>query len=602
VIAGIVGFLYAVLMFCLALANGLFVFGGASFLMFLGVLLGMQSIFGLIGVFANFPYMSTAIVLVSNWYIAGSVWFLIQLPSMFDFAPANLTWLTSVVSAIPFAIMGGGTYVMFSFTDKNISWITRLSLSIKRWGLWLSVLIAVAIGIVLAFFLAGTCITVYDPNVSGSWIPFASTLRWNSRMMRSFSADPCPGPGPCHVYLTAGSDLTSEMFVNVHLPLSSATTTLRVVFNDKSGSRVSVNAMEFDVPLIDKHDDRQVFSAHLSNLSAGDEITFNVVADNGVTIGESVYYFRTAQSNGELKFVVAGDSGLTDQTLEIMTQMVSTVKPLVAFIGGDVAYDNGLLSCACVWDGFLSAWESQRVDGKYLVPLSFAVGNHDVGVNDNNVDAFAPMSAEQCNPESIIHARPLFYAWFPHQVNLEGNVMSICQRSAVRRHTNGRVNIWMLDTAYTISAEDNVAYVDATMPSASDSINFAVYHVPLYAANNDDADKGSYLRELWPKNIFDKYGFQACFENHAHAYKRTKRLVNNSVVESGGTIYLGDGKMGVSGLSVPGESQIVQPAEGNVFAMTGTEYHFFSVTIDTSGKTYINAINEKGLVFDNQEL
>jgi hypothetical protein len=274
-------------------------------------------------------------------------------------------------------------------------------------------------------------------------------------------------------------------------------------------------------------------------------------------------------------------------------------KPLVGFIGGDVAYDNGLLSCACVWDGFLTAWEANRVDGKFLVPLSFAVGNHDVGVNDNNIDAFEPMSTANCNPEKIIHARPLFYAWFPHE-QVDGKVLPVCLRTAIRKHTSGKANIWILDTAYTMSAQANVDYVNALMVSGEE-VSFAVYHVPLYAANKEDSDKGDYLRELWPSGIFDKFGFKACFENHAPVYKRTKPLVNNTVVEVG-TVYLGDGKMGVSGLAVPDESHIAKPSDNNVFAKTGTEFHFFHVSIDVNGNTKIDAINEKGIIFDNQDL
>jgi hypothetical protein len=601
VIAGVTGFFYSAIMFLLALATGLFVFGGSSFMLFLGVLIGVQLIFGLIGVFVKVPYMGTMIILVSNWYIAGSIWFLIQLPSMFDYAPSNLTWLTAVFSAIPFAIMGAITYIKFTVTDKSLSWKSRLGSCLKRWGLWVFVTIAVAVGVVLAFFLAGTCVTVYDPNANGSWIPFAGTLRWNSRMMRSFSPNPCPGPGPCHVYLTAGSDLSTEMFVNVHMPLGS-TKSMNVTFTNSEGQQVTVHATEFDVPLIDKHDDRLVFSAYLSNLRPGSEVSFTLLSDSGEKVGEDAYYFKTASSNGALNFVVAGDGGLTDYTTRIMEQMISK-RPLVGFIGGDVAYDNGLLSCACVWDGFLSAWESQRVDDKFLVPLSLAIGNHDIGLNDNNADAFARMSTGECNPEYIVNARPLFYAWFPYEA-VDSQVLAVCQRSAVRRHTNGKTNVWMLDTAYTMTAKDNVDFVNSKMlAGGSDAkVNFAVYHVPLYAANKADANQGGYLRETWPSGIFDKYNFKACFENHAHAFKRTKPLVNNTVVASGGTVYLGDGKMGVDGLSVPDEALIIKPSDTNVFAVTGTEFHFFSVSIDTDGKTHIDAVNEDGVVFDSQDL
>ena len=596
-----VGFLYALIMFVLALCNGLFVFGGSSIWIFLGALLGVQLIFTLIAVFVPTPYLAVGIITVSNWYIAGSIFFLIQLPSMFDYAPANLTWLTSVASSIPMGIMAAVSYIQFTNKDVSIPWKNRFSSAIKKWGFWLSISIILAISIVLAFFLAGTCISIYGPNADGSWVPFAGTVRWNSRMMRSISrGSPCPGPGPCHVYLTAGPDLTSSVFVNVHLPLDTATN-LTVAYTVGNGTGASVVATEFDVPLLDKNDDRQVFSAYLSNLPEASEISFSLSINGNTAIGDSAYYFKTANSNGPVKFVVAGDGGITDQTTQIITQMIAT-KPDVGFIGGDVAYDNGFLSCACVWDDFISIWESQKIDGKYLVPISLAVGNHDVGVNDNNVDAFAPMSSEQCNPESILHARPLFFAWFPYETTLSGEITPICQRTTMRVHTVGNLaNMWVLDTAYTVSAQANVDYVNSIMgkSASSSAANFAVYHVPLYTANINDQDDGVYLQQVWPSGIFDKYNFTTCFENHAHVYKRTKPLINNTVVSSGGTVYMGDGKMGVAGMAVPGESKIVTPSSDNVFANTGTEYHFFSVSIESvGGKVHIDALNEIGTKFD----
>ena len=280
-------------------------------------------------------------------------------------------------------------------------------------------------------------------------------------------------------------------------------------------------------------------------------------------------------------------------------------KPDVGFIGGDVAYDNGLLSCACVWDDFIALWTSRRVEDKFLVPLSMAVGNHDVGVNDKNIDAFAPMSTEKCNPENIINARPLFFAWFPYEViTASGQVTPICQRTTMHVHSVGSLaNFWVLDTAYTVSAADNVDYVNSIMSLGANSAatNFAVYHVPLYTSNIKDQEDGVYLQEIWPSEIFDKYNFQTCFENHAHAYKRTKPLVNNTVATTG-TVYMGDGKMGVGGLAVPAEPEIVEPTESNIFAKTGTEYHFFSVSVSASGNVHIDAINEMGTIFDTEDI
>eukprot|EP01133_Synstelium_polycarpum_P019969 gene19969-23930_t len=57
------------------------------------------------------------------------------------------------------------------------------------------------------------------------------------------------------------------------------------------------------------------------------------------------------------------------------------------------------------------------------------------------------------------------------------------------------------------------------------------------------------VREAW-LDLFDQFSFQIAFENHDHAYKRTKSM-RNSVPGLNGTVYMGDGSWGVHHRSVP---------------------------------------------------
>jgi hypothetical protein len=62
--------------------------------------------------------------------------------------------------------------------------------------------------------------------------------------------------------------------------------------------------------------------------------------------------------------------------------------------------------------------------------------------------------------------------------------------------------------------------------------------------------------------MFDKHGFAPCFENHQHTYKRTEPLFGDQIVTGGkGTVYLGDGKMRISGLAVPTLEYITSPVQ-----------------------------------------
>ena len=53
----------------------------------------------------------------------------------------------------------------------------------------------------------------------------------------------------------------------------------------------------------------------------------------------------------------------------------------------------------------------------------------------------------------------------------------------------------------------------------------------------------------WVPN-FDKYKVMTAFENHVHAFKRTKPMVGNTA-KANGTVYVGDGAYGAI-LDLPG--------------------------------------------------
>lgn len=601
VIAICVAVLYMVAMFMLALLNGLFVFGGDTIVIYLAALLATQTIFGLIGSFVRAPYLADTIAIASNWCVAGACMFLIQLPGMFDYV--RTTWALSLAAGIPLGVVGATTYIHYAFykSDReetaHMSRFSKYSYSVRKVWFWLAVLVSYGIGIFFTFFFAGTCIAVYlNPENHSHWVAFGGTLFWNSRLLRSTNY--CLTT-PCHVYLTAGSDLTSEVFINVHVPIDGPSQ-LSVVVN----GNISVSMSESAMPLLDTNDQRRVFSAYVRGLSEGAEQSFQIM-DETAPIGEETYYFRTAGVGG-FSFVTGGDSGSSVFAQKIISEMVAK-KPDLLVVGGDIAYDNGMISCACVWDTFLEMIEKNRIDGKYLVPLSFAAGNHDLGVNDSleaatfNID----MSEKSCDLESIKNARPLYFAWFPHEAILgddgQYHILPICQRTTIRKHfVKSSASVWILDSAYAVTPAGNAQFVTDNYDTAADPSvpQFAVYHVPLYSALEAEYKITGYLRDAWPESIFDKYGFTACFENHAHEYKRTQPLIANTPSSAGGTIYLGDGRMGTDGSSDPKDSSVTKPAENPVFALTGAKYHFFHVVVDGTKKVSITAVDEKGEVFD----
>jgi acid phosphatase type 7 len=92
--------------------------------------------------------------------------------------------------------------------------------------------------------------------------------------------------------------------------------------------------------------------------------------------------------------------------------------------------------------------------------------------------------------------------------------------------------------------------------------------------------------------LFEKYGLNAAFEHHEHAYKRTY-LIRNGQVDSNGVLYLGEGAWG------PERLHQVYP-EGALWyvAKAASKRHFILVTLEQESRLY-QAIDEEGVIFDS---
>ena len=569
-----------------------------GFLSHLWILVEVQSFFVLFDVFM--PHDSPLPHLLSVlawWSVAVACFFLVQVATMFDYVPRSVEWLIGLTASIPTSVA-----VLFTYSQlvapKQLPLRDRLRLAPRRWLFWACIAVSAAFAVTMTYVFAGVCVSPFADNVPGPKITFGNHDLWNTRLLRSYMPRPCDGnPSVCYVYLTAGGNLSSSVFVNVHIPINTATF---LELNLDAG-RVVVNATRFDTPTLDPLDQRDVYSVYLSELMPGSEFSFTLRTDNGA-VGEDAYWFRTSGMD-TVRLAIGGDAGVTTVTDKIVHQMVAR-NPDVIVIGGDVAYDNGNFACACVWDSFLSILTRHRSgDGKYLVPYSFAIGNHDIGYNDDNKRAFAPRNGSSCDPASLTNAKPLFFAWFPYEVNGDGIPESVCNRTALRVHSVGNVvNLWMIDSGY-ISMPDEVAdWVDGVMQTVSPlALHLAVYHVPLYSSAGSDYDGAEYMREVWPRRVFDRYSFVASFEHHSHLFKRTNPLVANELAPPNvtGTVFFGDGNIGVSTDRTADEADSLRSYDPR-FNLTGVDFHYWSVEVGTNPKQVVaNAINPAGTNIDS---
>lgn len=241
-----------------------------------------------------------------------------------------------------------------------------------------------------------------------------------------------------------------------------------------------------------------------------------------------------------IRMINAGDSGYTKPAIEL-TKIIATLKPDVYFIGGDIAYDDNMPACAYTWDYYLKLYGSLTSTIGYLMPIVLTVGNHDVGLNEMpgiNI--------------TINEYGPAYLLYFPQHYDRNANfeimktIPPINRRRTFFYHNFANMHYLSLDSGYvnTFNGFQQQFLIDS-LRSAGNRSRFANYHVPMYSSCADfDIDPQTFVYGLfhWIP-YFDKFRVMTIFENHVHAFKRTKPLRGNFPTENG-TVYVGDGAFG----------------------------------------------------------
>ncbi|EER09693.1 conserved hypothetical protein [Perkinsus marinus ATCC 50983] len=523
---------------------------------------------------------------VLGYLVALQCWYTIQIPTMWSYT--KLVWLVGIAASVPLMIK-----VAHTFGRRSIRSLFR------NYKFYVAEILTLGIGILLTYLSAGSCVAVYNPQAPGWWIPLEGTLFWSSRLFRSFGRRPCPNGQrtPCHVYLTAAQNLSNSMFVNVHT--STSIKSIYVKYSShKDDNTIGgvIGADNFEVPHLDEHDQRHVFAAYLPDLLPDAVVSFNLMADGD--LWPQNYTFRTSPLNGEVKFVIGGDTGTSD-VVEDINSHIGPQSPLFAVNGGDVAYDNGMFPCACTWDLYLWQWSKVKTSDGHMIPLIFAIGNHDIGANHDNHGAINSfIDPNRCDNTKRESARPLFIAYFPFEA-VDGKAPEICDRKVNHVHTAGTaVTIWSLDSLYAGGPLNAVHFVEDNMPNMKDQVNhFGVYHVPMYSSYKEDDNRNEPMKRYWPSMMFDKYYFKVCYEHHAHTFKRTMPMINNSIATNG-VIYVGDGKWGTSGPILPTVDSLVT---SDHLVKSGIDHHVWYTIADSNGKISLTAVDHNNNVIDHVE-
>lgn len=370
---------------------------------------------------------------------------------------------------------------------------------------------------------------------------------------------------PHHVYLTWQHDPSTTMTVNYQSPKQFDD--LRLCFDTAShGGNVSaypnhVSGTGQQLPGL--RDGRYIYQLEATELEPGALYYFVLASDGNPLTGE-LCFRPLPPKNAPIHFISGGDMGILPRASQL-TKLAGKTNPMFGLIGGDLAYANGSLGNAWMWDRWLNTWEeNMKTSDGALIPMVLAIGNHEVNNGDGPLE----------------EAAPFYYGYFA-----QGG------RSYFTRQLRDDTVLVVLDSGHSVPHDGAQRdWLEDTLANHTGPRNtIAVYHAPLYPSHRDYDDSRSVAgREAWLP-LFDQYGLRVALENHDHTFKRTKVLKGGQVSDTG-TVYLGDGCFGQVPRNIP------DPDRWYLEKASGTP-HFWQVDIDDSGMRF-QAIGQDGAAFD----
>ncbi|HWL07090.1 MAG TPA: metallophosphoesterase, partial [Planctomicrobium sp.] len=239
----------------------------------------------------------------------------------------------------------------------------------------------------------------------------------------------------------------------------------------------------------------------------------------------AIHRFRTmpAKATNTIQFVSGGDSGIGKEAVRI-NQIAAMQEPRFAFLGGDLAYDNG--RSPDTFTKFLQNWHAQMVDSAgRLIPMLSCIGNHEVN------GGYA--TDRKLAPQYLSFFDGLFSETTYGVLDI-GDYLSLV----------------MLDTGHLCPVEgEQTDWLEKTLAEREDRQHVIVaYHIPSYpsfrATEGKDGKPGTghKQRELWCP-LFERYKIDLVLEHHDHTFKRSHPLTNG-MYDKHGVLYLGDGSWG----------------------------------------------------------
>lgn len=313
---------------------------------------------------------------------------------------------------------------------------------------------------------------------------------------------PKPLPKGSSLFLTWWTDPTTTMVIQWVAPESlNAAVQFRRHATDDAWATAKVITKAYP------DTDWKVHRCELTALEPGTEYEFRISEE------KTIHRFRTmpAKATNTLTFVSGGDCG-TGSSAIATNILAAKQEPYFAFIGGDLAYDNG--KSPATFLQFLQNYTKHMVDpvGR-LIPMLTCIGNHET------------------NGRSAPHYLSVFDGIFGQHTygTLDfGDYLSLVVLDTGHlRPVKGAQTDWL---AGVLRDRQMLPHL------------IVANHVPAYPSHRPFDNTGADNRKYWSP-LFEKFNVDLVLEHHDHTFKRTHPL-KDGLIDRNGVLYLGDGSWG----------------------------------------------------------
>lgn len=245
-----------------------------------------------------------------------------------------------------------------------------------------------------------------------------------------------------------------------------------------------------------------------------------------------------AESSETIEFVGGGDYHTGDAGMRtVMQSILRDGEPRFFYIGGDLSYANNVRYCFQRWDAFLHFFASLKTTSGLSIPLLTVAGNHE-----------SSGYLDETNPSKMF----FYHQYLPQYDDDEPVDFTVSYHS----HKIGRMlGIIGLDSQLYNSIESQVPFLRAklaefrqptpTSPLSDTRFTIVFYHNPAYSSSRPREDDSSPLVREHFVPLFDEFKVPLALEFHDHTFKRTLPMYGGKVRSNDGTVYIGDGALGV---------------------------------------------------------